>query len=262
MLISKSLKGFMSMDEVKIQRNYYAQTALRYDEMHGSGEVAHMLALHLLASYIRFYHISSILDVGAGTGRAMIWLQRHFPELTIKGIEPVEGLRSQAFAKGISNLDLLPGNVYALDFPDEQFDMVCEFAMLHHVSEPRRAISEMSRVAARMVCISDCNFIGQGNLPLRWSKAGLFFSGLWPLANWIKTRGKGYTFSQGDGLAYSYSVFQDVPALRNSWRTLRIVSTEGISDATVPGPILTASQLLLVATDKQKPGRRAGPARI
>ena len=150
------------------------------------------------------------------TGRAMFWLKQHFPKLTIKGIEPVEALRNRGFAKGISSNDLLPGDVYALEFPDDHFDMVCEFAVLHHVREPRRAIREMSRVAARMVCISDCNFVGQGSALLRWIKAGIFVSGLWPLANWIKTRGKGYTFSQGDGLAYSYSVFQDVPTLRKA----------------------------------------------
>ena len=55
------------------------------------------------AGYIRFYKVSSILDVGAGTGRAMFWLQQRFPKLTIKGIEPVEALRNQGFAKGISS---------------------------------------------------------------------------------------------------------------------------------------------------------------
>ena len=117
------------------------------------------------------------------------------------------------------------------DFPDDHFDLVCEFAVLHHVRKPRRAICEMSRVAARMVCISDCNFVGQGSAAVALDQGRYFLRGLWPLANWIKTRGKGYTFSQGDGLAYSYSVFQDVPNLRKNWRTLRITSTEGASDA-------------------------------
>jgi hypothetical protein len=61
----------------------------------------------------------------------MLWLQQRFPNLTIKGIEPVEALRSQGFKKGISNKDLLPGVVCALEFPDSHFDMVCEFAVLH-----------------------------------------------------------------------------------------------------------------------------------
>jgi ubiquinone/menaquinone biosynthesis C-methylase UbiE len=245
----------MKVDEVDAQRKYYSQTAVQYDDMHGNGDMAHMLALHFLAGYIKFYDISSILDVGAGTGRAMFWLKQRFPRLTIKGIEPVEALRNQGFAKGISSGDLLPGDAYALEFPDNHFDMVCEFAMLHHVREPRHVVREMSRVAARMVCISDCNFIAQGSTLLRWIKAGIFVSGLWPLANWMKTRGKGYTFSQGDGLAYSYSVFQDVPTLRKNWRTLRITSTEGISDTTAPGPVLTAAQLLLVAMGKRPPAR-------
>jgi SAM-dependent methyltransferase len=134
----------------------------------------------------------------------MLWLQQRFPTLTIKGIEPVEELRKQGFAKSISSEDLLPGDVYELGFPDNQFDLVCEFAVLHHVRKLQRAICEMSRVAARMICISDCNFLGQGSLLLRWIKAGIFFFGLWPLANWLKMRRKGYTFSQGDGLAYRY----------------------------------------------------------
>ena len=56
-----------------------------------------MLALHILAGYIKFYNVSSILDVGAGTGRAMFWLKQHFPKLTIKGIEPVQGTTQSRF---------------------------------------------------------------------------------------------------------------------------------------------------------------------
>ena len=44
----------------------------------------------------------------------MFWLQQRFPNLAIKGIEPVEALRSQGFRKSISHNDLLPG-VYALE---------------------------------------------------------------------------------------------------------------------------------------------------
>jgi hypothetical protein len=35
--------------------------------------------------------------------------------------------------------------------------------------------------------------------------------GLWSFVDLIKTGGKGYRFSEGDGVAYSYSVF-------NSWK--------------------------------------------
>lgn len=71
--------------EVEIQRQYYAQTASSYDEMHLAKDQEHILALYLLASYIEFYQIRSVLDVGAGTGRAVLWLKNRFPDLGRQG---------------------------------------------------------------------------------------------------------------------------------------------------------------------------------
>lgn len=236
--------------EVEIQRQYYAQTARSYDEMHLAKDQEHILALHLLASYIEFYQIHSVLDVGSGTGRAVLWLKKHFPDLVVKGIEPVTTLREQGYKKGITLEDLIDGDAYQIPFPDNSFDLVCEFAVLHHVKEPEKVVREMSRVASKMVCISDCNFLGQGSLPLRLFKYVIFSLGLWPVANWIKTKGKGYTLSEGDGLAYSYSVYQSFRTIHKCWRNLRITSTGGASD-TLFGPILSAGQLLLIALNKK-----------
>ena len=41
----------------------------------------------------------------------------------------------------------------ALAFPDRSFDLVCEFAVLHHVARPGTVIDEMNRVASRMIAI-------------------------------------------------------------------------------------------------------------
>ena len=111
----------------ELQRSYYARTAVHYDDMHEEPE--HRLALHLLAGFIELNGIRSVLDVGAGTGRAMGWIKRRFPDLVVKGIEPVEGLRRQAHAKGIPAADLVEGDGYALPFVDCSFDLVCEFAV-------------------------------------------------------------------------------------------------------------------------------------
>lgn len=235
--------------EIEIQRQYYAQTANSYDEMHLENDQEHVLALHLLAGYIEFYQIQSVLDVGAGTGRTVLWLNNRFPHLIVKGIEPVAALRQQGYQKGISPEDLIDGNAYQLPFPENSFDLVCEFAVLHHVKEPEKMIREMSRVASQMVCISDCNFMGQGSLPLRFLKYGIFSLGLWSVADWIKTKGKGYTLSEDDGLAYSYSVYQSLKTIRQEWKTLRITSTGGTSDTRF-SPIISAGQLLLIARNK------------
>ncbi len=236
--------------EIEIQRQYYAQTAISYDEMHLDKDQEHVLALHLLAGYIQFYQIRSVLDVGAGTGRTVLWLKNRFPDLVVKGIEPVAALREQGYKKGIPPEDLIDGDAYQLAFPDNSFDLVCEFATLHHVKEPEKMIQEMSRVASQMVGISDCNFMGQGSLALRFLKYGIFSLGLWSIADWIKTKGKGYTISEGDGLAYSYSVYQSLKTLRQVWKTLRITSTGGTSDTRL-GPIISAGHLLLIARNKK-----------
>jgi len=220
--------------------------------MHAEPE--HQLALHLLAAFIECFDVGSILDVGAGTGRAMAWLKHRFPDLIIKGVEPVENLRRQAYAKGIPPQDLIAGDGYALPFADASFDLVCEFAVLHHVLDPNRVVGEMSRVACRMVCISDCNFMGQGRRWLRILKWALYLAGLWPAANWAKTRGKRYTYSEDDGIAYSYSVFQSLPALRRVSNDVRIVRTS--SGCEWPyATMLSAAHVLLIALNRQ--GNRA-----
>jgi hypothetical protein len=91
--------------------------------------------------------------------------------------------------------------------------------------------------------------MGQGSLPLRLLKHAIFSLGLWSVADWIKTKGKGYTLSEDDGLAYSYSVYQSLKTLRQHWKTLRITSTGGTSDTQL-GPIISAGQLLLIAQKK------------
>jgi ubiquinone/menaquinone biosynthesis C-methylase UbiE len=193
------------------------------------------------------------LDVGAGTGRTVIWLKNRFPELKIIGIEPVAELRQQGYKKGLSPEDLLDGDAYQLSFSDNSFDLVCEFAVLHHLKQPERAINEMNRVAAKMICISDSNFMGQGSLPVRLLKYLIFSLGLWPVANWIKTKGKGYTVSEEDGLAYSYSVYQSLPNIRQAFQKLRIMTTNDhyVKKISHLGQILTASTVLLIGLEKK-----------
>lgn len=210
-------------------------------------EPEHLLALHLLTAFIERYDIRSILDVGAGTGRAMGWLKQRYPDLIVKGVEPVQQLRDKAYAKGISPNDLVVGDGYALPFEPHSFDLVCEFAVLHHVEQPNRVVAEMSRVASRMVCISDCNFMGQGPNWVRLLKCLIYVAGLWPTANWIKTRGKGYTYSEGDGIAYSYSAFQSLKVLRRHWKDIRLISTSASIDWQWL-TMLSAAHVLVIAT--------------
>jgi ubiquinone/menaquinone biosynthesis C-methylase UbiE len=226
----------------EIQRQYYAETADRYDCMHVHAGDEHYFALGVMLAAVDFYAIESVLDIGSGTGRAIEHMKRHRPALRVKGVEPVQELRDIGYRNGISREDLVAGDALALPFEDGAFDLVCEFAVLHHIQTPARAVLEMLRVAKKAVFIADSNNFGQGGVFARTVKQTFHALGLWPLVDFIKTRGRGYTISEGDGLAYSYSVFNDYAQVRSQCRTVHLVN---LLDAGV-NPYRTASHVAMI----------------
>lgn len=234
------------VDEIEMQRRYYTETAHRYDAMHVCGLGEHSFALSFMAAALDYLQIRSILDVGSGTGRAVRYIKAFRPELKIVGVEPVEALREMGYAHGLSKDDLIAGDAMALPFGSGAFDLVCEFGALHHMRNPERAVSEMLRVAGKAVFISDSNNFGRGTPAMRAIKQIIDFCGMWKIADWIKTRGRGYTLSEGDGLAYSYSVFNDYKLVKRHCRSLHLLNT---SDGHV-NPYKTASSVALLGIKK------------
>jgi SAM-dependent methyltransferase len=137
----------------------------------------------------------------------------------------VRELREAGYARGLAPADLVAGDALALPFPNGAFDVVCAFGVLHHVKTPDRAVDEMLRVARLAIFVSDSNNFGQGGSMVRLLKQGLNAVGLWPVVNWLKTRGRGYSLTDGDGLAYSYSVFNSYPRIRRGCRLVHCMNT-------------------------------------
>jgi len=214
-----------SQDEVNLQRQYYADTAAKYDAMQISDQDEHQFALAILSAMIEFHGIKSVLDVGSGTGRALRYLKSRHPGVRFVGIEPVEALRKVGHQAGLSPDELKDGDINALAAADGEFDLVCEFAVLHHVPKPKQAVAEMLRVARKAIFISDANNFGQGGLMSRCLKQGINALGLWGVFDWLRTGGKGYHVSAGDGLFYSYSVFNDYRQLREACRSVHHFNT-------------------------------------
>jgi ubiquinone/menaquinone biosynthesis C-methylase UbiE len=212
--------------ETRLKEQLFAQNAARFDEacIHEGDE--HNFALGALLGLLDFLQIESVLDVGAGTGRTLVYLKEKRPRLKVWGIEPVPAQRQQGYNKGIAEQELLAGNATALQFGDGEFDLVCEFGVLHHIRDHRRAVAEMLRVAKKAVFLSDSNNFGQGKLLARTVKQAARGLGLWGLVNWLKTRGKGYAITPDDGLFYSYSVFDDYPLLRKECRRIHFLNTQ------------------------------------
>jgi ubiquinone/menaquinone biosynthesis C-methylase UbiE len=223
------------MDAVAIQRAYYRETADTYDAGHAWEEEPFNLSLALLSAAVNTLKITTVLDVGSGTGRALLALKAAHPQVRCTGIEPSAELRERGYSKGLPRDTLIDGDAERLSFRDGAFDIVCAFAVLHHVPRPKLAVSEMLRVARRAIFIADSNNFGQGNAITRLIKQIINAAGLWPLADLVKTRGKGYTISDGDGLAYSYSVFNNYKQISSACERVHCINT------TAAGPNLYRS---------------------
>lgn len=209
-----------------IQRQYYEKTASKYDEMHTLADAEHILALHLMLSFIECLDIKSILDIGSGTGRAIEFIQNNSNnEIKIIGIEPSEALRNQGYQNGLHKDDLIDGDAQCLKYNDGEFDLACAFAALHHIPDPNKAVSEMLRVSRKAIFISDSNNFGQGNSMSRFIKQMINSLGIWKYFVLLKTGGKGYSISEGDGLSYSYSVFNNYNLIKKTCSSVHIMNT-------------------------------------
>lgn len=109
----------------------------------------------------------SILDVGCGLGILSFELAANLP-LTIDAVDIEPGfidhagellrrMRAQGVVSPQATLRLAVGDVRALDFPDERFDLVFVRELLQFLSDPVAAVRELYRVLTPggHLCISD-----------------------------------------------------------------------------------------------------------
>jgi ubiquinone/menaquinone biosynthesis C-methylase UbiE len=242
---------------IQIQRRYYTETAAVYDCMHDRESVDDPAILKFIVSVLRMLGAQSILDVGSATGRGLKEFASAFPGALVCGVEPVTALVQQGVAAGNTRtVPLLQASGEALPFADASFDAVSEFSILHHVPQPSAVVREMLRVARRAVVLVDCNRFGQGSLPARLFKLFLYKIGLWHAFNFVRTRGKRYQISAGDGLFYSYSVY-DSYDLVAPWADRLLVLPSGPSHSrSWFHPLLTAGALILIAIREPREGEK------
>src|SRR5271165_1586285 len=182
-----------SQDATTIQREYYTETASRYDTMHANESAGDAPTNRFILSMLQLAGVKSFLDVGSATGRGLADFAADLPGALVCGVEPVAALLKQAVDAGVlRSAALVRGSGESLPFANASFDAVCEISILHHVPDPSIVVSEMLRVARKLVVIVDCNRFGQGSLAARWFKLFLYKSGLWGVFNYVRTTGKRY----------------------------------------------------------------------
>lgn len=233
---------------VAMQRRYYAETAPRYDVMHAHEAGDDAWNLTLVAALLGAIGVQSVLDVGTGTGLGLRRLRDQMPDIFVCGVEPVAALIDQAVAKDdIFSGDFVQASGEALPFKDASFDAVCSFGILHHVPKPQLVVGEMLRVARRAVLILDSNRFGQGSSVVRLAKLFLYKAGLWNVVNYAKTRGKGYLFTEGDGVAYSYSTYDSFDQISAWADRLMVIPAEPGKARSWLHPLLTTGGVLVCA---------------
>jgi SAM-dependent methyltransferase len=73
-----------------------------------------------------------MLEIGPGPGAATEWLRHKVARLTALEVDATAaGKLADRYAGG--NVDVVIGNATELSYPDESFDSVGSFTMLHHV---------------------------------------------------------------------------------------------------------------------------------
>jgi SAM-dependent methyltransferase len=234
--------------EVRLQRDYYTRTAGQYDAAHVGTEDEHGVACKIIAALLPLLGASTVLDVGAGTGRVATILGQLDPSLRVYGVDPVLALLQEARKK--TRCPALVGDGARLPFADGAFDAAVATGVLHHVPDPSTVVREMLRVSRLAVFISDNNIFGAGSKAVRLLKGALYGAGLWRIVKFIHTFGKGYSISDGDGVAYSYSVFFSYRLLCQHAATVFNVPLRRNLSGRLSGSRLFSSQHQLVCAIK------------
>jgi SAM-dependent methyltransferase len=91
-----------------------------------------------------------VLDVGCGPGTITADLAALVGPGRVTALDQADQVLAQArqaaAARGVDNVDFTTGDVHALDFDDDEFDVVHAHQVLQHVRDPVLALREMRRV--------------------------------------------------------------------------------------------------------------------
>lgn len=92
----------------------------------------------------------SLLDVGCGPGTITVDLARRVAPGRVTAVdladEVLQTARAEAATAGLDNVDFAVADAYALEQPDDSFDVVHAHQVLQHLADPVRALRELRRV--------------------------------------------------------------------------------------------------------------------
>ena len=105
---------------------------------------------------------AAVLDVGCGPGTITVDIASRVAPGRVLGIDAspdvIAAAAASAAERGVANVDFVVGDVYSLEHPDAQFDVVHAHQVLQHLADPIAALREMRRVCRPdgVVAVRDC----------------------------------------------------------------------------------------------------------
>jgi len=239
-------------EPVALQRDYYARTAEHYDGMHE--QIPHDIALGHVIGFITWLGARSLLDTGCGTGWGLRVVGDALPDLQVRGNDPSRELlnvASNRYGVPPDALDCVGSE--RLPYADEAFDVVVATGVMHHVPRPDRVVEEMLRVARQAVFVSDANIYGGGSLPARSVKRLLANAGLLRSAHRLCRGGHAWYYSDGDGVAWSYSVYDSLKQIRTACADVLVIPTDRSDPRSAMNPLRWSAHGLLCGFKKPLP---------
>ena len=118
------------------------------DKFRKTAEEMH-LKMRLLGISEAEYKNRRILDCGCGTGEFSCWYAAQGSRVTAVDLSDpsLEHAREYADQYGLSDrVEFVKMSVLDLDFPDDTFDLVYSYGVLHHTPDPLRGLDNMVRV--------------------------------------------------------------------------------------------------------------------
>ncbi len=107
-----------------------------------------------------------LLDIGSGPGTITADFASRVAPGRVTAVEATTSAldltRSEIIRRGLTNVDFAVGDIHALDFPDDRFDIVHAHQVLQHVGDPVQALREMRRVCrpGGIVAARDADYAG------------------------------------------------------------------------------------------------------
>lgn len=133
----------------KIQKTYWEGKKKRRTPEHAAVREFVQSKLRTVKKFVEFDKNLMVLDIGCGNG----FFTYYLGELACTiGADFSLNMLKKNPCKNLVNAD-----AYCLPFKNKSFDIVFESNLLHHLSEPEKALSEMKRASRKFIILIEPN---------------------------------------------------------------------------------------------------------